>query len=79
MDQKRSVIPVARVHSFTSIPRHLLRARHPFKDGNPFLPLRARAIFQFNDWIREYCEKDNLMILDLETAVRVPSAPAMDG
>ena len=43
-----TIIPVTRFHSFTSIPRHALRIRNPFKDGNPFRHLRAKTIFQFN-------------------------------
>ena len=66
-----TVVPVTRLHSFTSIPRHGLRRRHPFKDGNPFRHWRAKAVFEFNDWIRSYCGKNDLSFLDLEAAVRV--------
>ena len=66
-----TVIPVTRLHSFTSIPRHILRGRHPFKDGNPFRQLRAEEVFKFNDWIRDHCRKSSLKFIDLEAAVRM--------
>jgi len=65
-----TVVPVTRLHSFKLILIDIIRGRNPLKYGNPFSYRRNKAILEYNDWIREYCEKQGLSYLDLEATLR---------
>lgn len=65
-----TVVPVTRLHSFKLILIDIIKGRNPFLMGNPFHHKRNVAILEYNDWLKEYCEKNGLSFLDLEAAVR---------
>ena len=48
----------------------ILKGRNPFKSGSPFRNSRNRAILEYNNWIKTYCQELGLSVLDLEGAVR---------
>jgi len=65
-----TVVPVTRLHSIKKFLIDIVKRRNPLKYGNPFKNKRNEEILEFNDWIRMYCEKIGLSVLDLEAAVR---------
>jgi len=65
-----TVIPVTRLHSFKKILIDIVKLRNPLKYGNPFRQKRNKAILEYNDWVREYCQRNGWPCLDLEAAVR---------
>lgn len=65
-----TVVPVTRLHSFKKFLIDIVKGRNPFKHGNPFNNRRNNTLLEFNDWIRMYCKKKGLSVLDLEAAVR---------
>lgn len=39
--------------------------------GRPTLASRLEGLIQYNDWVRSYAQKEGLIILDLETPLRI--------
>lgn len=65
-----TVVPVTRLHPFKQILIDILKRRNPLRFGSPFKHWRNKAIIEYNDWIRSFCGKSGLFVLDLEVAVR---------
>ena len=65
-----TVVPVTRLHPFKQILIDIVKGRKFFMFENPFKNRRNKSILKFNDWIRMYCKKCGLSVLDLEGAVR---------
>lgn len=65
-----TVVPVTRLHSFKKILIDIIKRRKFFQQGNLFKHNRNKAVLDYNDWIRDYCEQNGLSYLDLEAAVR---------
>ena len=65
-----TVVPVTRLHSLKKFMIDILKGRNPFKSGSPFRNSRNRAILEYNNWIKTYCQELGLSVLDLEGAVR---------
>lgn len=65
-----TVVPVTRLHSLKKFLIDILKRRNPFSFGGPFNTRRNRAILEYNDWLRAYCQEKGLAVLDLESAVR---------
>ncbi len=66
-----TAVPVTRWHSLKKFAIDIVKLRNPFKLGNPLKPNRQLAIQSYNDWIRTFCAKNDLLLLDLEAAVRI--------
>jgi hypothetical protein len=64
-----TVIPITRLHSFKKFIIDILKLRNPFRLGSPFRQNRQKAILEYNDWLRSYCQEKNLPCLDLEKAL----------
>jgi len=65
-----TVVPVTRLHPFKQFLIDIVKGRNPLRYGNPFKNRRNSAILLYNDWIRIYCRRNGLSLLDLEEAVR---------
>jgi len=65
-----TVVPVTRLHSFKKFGIDILKFRNPFRQGIPSQQKRQKAILEYNDWIRKYCQETGLLLLDLEKALR---------
>ena len=65
-----TVVPVTRLHSFKQFMIDIVKGRNPLRYGSPFSNKRNEALLEYNDWIRIYCKKCGLSVLDLEAAVR---------
>lgn len=65
-----TVVPVTRLHSLKKFAIDIVKLRNPFKMGSPLKANRQRAILAFNEWIRTFCAQNDLVLLDLEKAVR---------
>jgi hypothetical protein len=65
-----TVAPVTRLHSFKKFGIDILKLRNPFRQGTPFQQKRQKAILEYNDWLRKYCQETDLLWLDLEKALR---------
>jgi hypothetical protein len=65
-----TVVPVTRLHSYKVFAGYLLKGRNPLQYGSPFKPHRNNSICEFNDWIRDFCETNGLVYLDLEASLR---------
>lgn len=69
-----TVVPVTKFHAFKKFVIDILKLRNPFKYGIPFQQRRRKAILEYNDWVREFCRKTGLPVLDLEASVRYSEA-----
>ncbi len=65
-----TVVPVTRLHSLKKFAIDILKLRNPFKMGGPFRQKRQKAILEYNDWLRAYCREKDIVVLDLEKALR---------
>jgi len=65
-----TVLPITRLNFFKQFLIDIIKKRNPFRYGYFFKNNRIKSIIEFNDWIKMYCHKNNLFIVDLETAVR---------
>jgi hypothetical protein len=65
-----TVIPVTRLHSFKKFIIDILKLRNPFRQRSPFRQRRQKAILEYDDWLREYCQEKGLLWLDLEKALQ---------
>ena len=68
-----TVVPITRLHPLKKALIDLLKWRNPFKRDNPFNSKKNEAILEYNDWIKEFCTKNGLAVLDLEAEVRYSS------
>jgi len=65
-----TVAPVTRLHSFKKFAIDIVKLRNPFRQGTPFQQKRQKAILEYNDWLRDYCQETGLLLLELEKALR---------
>ncbi|MHA1382019.1 MAG: hypothetical protein ACTSRG_26915 [Candidatus Helarchaeota archaeon] len=65
-----TVVPVTRLHSLKKFLIDIIKGRNPFESGSLFHNKRNKAILKYNDWIKAYCKRCELSVLDLEGAVR---------
>jgi hypothetical protein len=65
-----TVVPVTQLHPLKKFAIDIVKLRNPFKMGSPLKPNRQRAIQEYNDWIRTFCAQNDLVLLDLEKALR---------
>jgi hypothetical protein len=61
-----TVIPVVREQGFINIVKNIVKKIL----GKSTNASRLTAIFQYNDWIKSYAQKEGLVVLDLEASLR---------
>jgi hypothetical protein len=66
-----TVVPVTKLHAYKVFVGYpLLRGKNPLKYGCPFEQKRVKCIWEYNDWVRDYAQRESLVVLDLEAALR---------
>ncbi len=67
-----TVVPITEKMPFIVNMKRILKKYILLKNIKPyFRSQRLKGILDYNDWVREYAQKNGIIILDLEQAVRV--------